>query len=184
MARWIIPVILLTSVGIALPAAGSTMPRSDFGGADTRYFGVGFGNGLGVSLDVGLSRQFSLGASIGTGVLGYFEASRYDIRAMYAFVPGARRNLSIAGIVGFWGGTSYPAQYIEIGLGLSYPFTSVFTGRLNLVVPFYGLLGGPYYNSWGGPAGGLELAYKFQAHVEGTIGSNGQGNLLGLKLDF
>lgn len=184
MARWIASGFFVSSLAIALPASASTMPRADFGGADARYFGVGIGNGLGVSLDVGLNRQFSLGGSVGTGVLGFVEASRYDIRAVYAFVPGGRRNLSIAGILGLWGGTTYQSQYLEIGVGLAYPFTPAFTGRLNLVVPFYGLLAGPYYNTWGGPAGGLELAYKFQSNLEGTIGSNGQGNLLGLKIGF
>lgn len=184
MFRWIASGVLVAALAWAAPALASTMPRADFGGADGRYFGVGLGNGLSVSLDAAVNRQFSLGGSIGTGVLGYVEASRYDIRALYAFVPGGRRSLSIAGILGLWGGTTYPSQYLEIGVGLAYPFTSAFTGRLNLVVPFYGLLAGPYYNTWGGPAGGLELAYKFQSSLEGTIGSNGQGNLLGLKIAF
>ena len=184
MTRWMVPVALAACLFTALPAAASTMPRADFGGINARYFGIGIGNGLGVSLDVALNRQFSLGGSIGSGVLGTIEANRYDIRGLYAFVPGGRRNLSIAGILGLWGGTSYSTQYLEVGVGLAYPFTPLLTGRLNLVVPFYGLLAGPYYNTWGGPAGGIELAYKFQPHLEGTIGSNGQGNLLGLKLDF
>lgn len=173
---------------VALPASASTMPRADIAGKDARYFGLGIGNGLSASVDFGLSKDATLGASLGTGFY-QAEYSRFDIRLLYDFVNGGRRGLSVAGIIGLWGGSRWGQAYsfapgIEIGFGLAYPFTRQVTGRLNLVVPYYGLTGGPYYDLFGGPSGGVELAYKFQPHVEGTIGSNGQGNLLGLKLNF
>ncbi|MNX83720.1 hypothetical protein D3C86_1154940 [compost metagenome] len=173
---------------VALPALASTMPRADIAGKDSRYFGLGIGNGLSASVDFALNKDVTLGASLGTG-LYQAEYSRFDIRLLYDFVNGGRRNLSVAGIIGLWGGSRWGSAYsfapgIEIGFGLAYPFTRELTGRLNLVVPYYGLSGGPYYDLFGGPSGGVELAYKFQPHIEGTIGSNGQGNLLGLKLNF
>lgn len=182
----------LLGLAIALPAAASTMPRADMAGHDDRYFGVGIGNGLSVSLDAPLNRQLTLGGSIGTGVLWDNTLARYDVRAVYDFVNGGRRNLSIAGILGVWGTNPpfinpYGTQgwpVLEVGFGLAYPFTRRLTGRLNLIVPYYGSIAGPYYYFFSGPAGGAELAYAFTPAVEGTIGVNGQGNLLGLKMNF
>lgn len=181
-------IALTASCLFALPAAASTMPRADMAGKDARYFGLGIGNGLSASVDVGLSKDVTLGASLGTG-LYQGEYSRFDVRMLYDFVNGGRRGLSVAGILGLWGGSRWGTAYslapgVEIGFGLAYPFTRQLTGRLNLVVPYFGLAGGPYYDLFGGPSGGVELAYKFQPHIEGTIGSNGHGNLLGLKLNF
>jgi len=191
MKRLIPHALLASLAGLAQSAGASTMPRADLGGRNN-YFGIGLGNGVSASVDLGLTRQLTLGGSIGTGLLGYSEPNRYDIRLLYDFIAGGRHNLSVAGIIGLWGGSYWSwantpfnlAPGIEVGVGLAYPFTPRFTGRLNLVVPYYGITGGPYYNYWGGPSGGLELAYKFQPHLEGTLGTNGQGNLLGLKLDF
>ena len=168
-------------------AEASTMPRADFT-RGSRVLGVGVGNGIGASVDVAVQPNLSLGGAIGSGVYG-FDTTRWDVRMLYQFVNGGRRNLSVAGLLGVWGDSRYQrplglAPGIEIGFALSFPFTRELTGRLNLAVPYYGTLGGPYFNAFGGPSAGAELGYRFQPHIEGTLGVNGMGGLLGAKLNF
>ncbi|HEY9855771.1 MAG TPA: hypothetical protein V6D05_08560 [Stenomitos sp.] len=175
----------------ALPAAASTMPRADITGRDMRYFGLGLGHALSVSADVALAPQWTLGASLGTGYWNDPEPYRYDVRWVYSFVTGGRTGLSIAGILGIWGGTTFQNPYNldhlpvpEVGFGLAYPFTRDLVARLNLIVPYYGQVPGPYFYMFGGPSGGLELGYRVRPYMEATLGINGQGNYLGMKLDF
>jgi hypothetical protein len=170
-----------------LSAEASTMPRADFG-RNSRVLGIGLGNGIGASIDAAVQPNLTLGGALGSGVYG-FNTTRWDLRMLYRFVDGGRRNLSVAGLLGLWGDTAYQralglAPGLEIGFALSYPFTREVTGRLNLAVPYYGTLGGPYFNAFGGPSAGFELAYRFQPHLEGTLGVNGLGGILGLKLNF
>ncbi len=178
----------LLALAVAAPVAeASTMPRADFT-RGSRVLGLGVGNGIGASVDVAIQPNLTLGAGIGSGVYG-FNTTRWDVRMLYQFVNGGRRNLSVAGLLGVWGDTGYRAPLglapgLEIGFALSFPFTRELTGRLNLAVPYYGALGGPYFNAFGGPSAGLELGYRFQPHLEGTLGVNGLGGLLGLKLNF
>lgn len=174
----------------ALPAAASTLPRADITSRDMRYFGLGAGHAVSVSADVAVHPQWTLGASLGTGYWNDPEPYRYDVRAMYSFVNGGRTGLSIAGILGLWGGATFQNPYNlgrlpvpEVGFGLSYPYQA-FVARLNLIVPYYGQIAGPYFYMFGGPAGGLEVAYRMRPYMELTLGINGQGNYLGLKLDF
>lgn len=176
--------------GVALPASASTLPRADITRPDLRYFGIGAGHAVSVSADVAVAPNWTLGASLGSGFWNDPEPYRYDVRAVYAFVNGGRTGLSIAGILGLWGGTTFQNPYNlgrlpvpEVGFGLSYPYQN-FVGRLNLIVPYYGQIAGPYFYMFGGPSGGLEFGYKVRPYMEATLGINGQGNYLGLKLDF
>ncbi len=178
--------LLILTHGIS-DAAASTMPRADFT-RGSRVLGLGLGNGIGASIDVTVRPDLSLGGAIGSGVYGY-DTTRWDAHLLYLFVNGGRRNLSVAGLLGIWGDTGYRgtlglAPGLEIGFALSFPFTRELTGRLNLAVPYYGNLGGPYVNAFGGPSAGVELGYRFQPHLEGTLGMNGLGGLLGAKLNF
>lgn len=180
-------VALILTLLAASGAEASTMPRADFT-RGSRVLGLGAGNGIGASIDVAVSPQLSLGGAVGSGVFG-FNTTRWDVRMLYQFVNGGRRNLSVVGLLGVWGDSGYRtvlglAPGLEIGFGLSYPFTRELTGRLNLAVPYYGSLGGPYFNAFGGPSAGVEIAYRFQPHLEGTLGSNGLGGVLGAKLNF
>lgn len=175
---------------VALPAAASTLPRADIQRPDMRTFGLGLGHALSVSADVALNERLTLGASLGSGLWNDPEPYRYDVRAVYGLVSGGRTGLSIAAILGLWGGTTFRNPYNlgnlpvpEVGFGLSYPFMD-FVARLNLIVPYYGQIAGPYYYMFGGPSGGLELGYRVRPYMEATLGINGQGNYLGLKLDF
>ncbi len=175
---------------LALPAGASTLPRADLTSPDMRYFGIGVGHALSVSADFAVTPSWTLGASLGSGFWNDPEPYRYDVRAVYAFVNGGRTALSIAGILGIWGGTAFQNPYNlghlpvpEVGFGLSFPYQA-FIARLNLIVPYYGQVAGPYFYMFGGPAGGLEIAYRVRPYMEATLGINGQGNYLGLKLDF
>lgn len=175
---------------MALPAAASTLPRADLHGPDMRTFGLGLGHALSVSADIALSPRLTLGASLGSGLWNDPEPYRYDVRAVYALVSGGRTSLSIAAILGLWGATTFKNPYNlgnlpvpEVGFGISYPFSD-FVARLNLIVPYYGQIAGPYFYMFGGPSGGLELGYRVRPYMEATLGTNGQGNYLGLKLDF
>lgn len=188
-ARWpLLAVAGALLVSSAPEAEASTLPRADFSRGQ-RVLGLGVGNGISASVDVALQSNLTLGAAIGAGVYG-FDTSRWDVRMLYQFVNGGRRNLSVAGLLGIWGDTGYRnrplglAPGLEIGFALSFPFTRDLTGRLNLAVPYYGSLEGPYFNAFGGPSAGAELGYRFQPHLEGTLGVNGMGSLLGLKLNF
>lgn len=173
---------------LATPALASTLPQADFP-ANRRLLGIGAGSdNVSVSLDVPLSTALSIGGSVNLPGVG-IGTSRliYDVRGLYQFIDGGRRNLSIAGILGFWGTHWYGGGFtnnLELGFGLAYPFTQQITGRLNLIVPYYGILEGPYYFTLGGPAAGLEIAYLFNPQIEGTLGVNGQGGLLGLNIRF
>ncbi|MGE5707435.1 MAG: hypothetical protein ACM3YO_03805 [Bacteroidota bacterium] len=173
---------------LATPAAASTMPKVDFNSA-VRYFGLGLGNdNLSASLDVPIAGNFMLGGSIGLpGLFGITSPyPLWDLRGVYQFVDGARRDLSIGGIAGLWGGRWFNDQFthLELGFGLAYPFTPQLVGRLNLMVPYYGSQPGPYYFGFGGPAAGAEIGYTFNYKVDGTLGVTGQGTLLGLSIRF
>lgn len=190
MLRTLATVVFLGA--LALPAAASTLPRADITSRDMRYFGLGAGHALSVSADAAMGPQWTLGASLGSGFWNDRESYRYDVRAVYSFVNGGRTGLSIAGILGLWGGAQefqnpYHLGKIpvpEVGFGLAYPFSGDFVVRLNLIVPYYGQIPGPYFYMFGGPSGGLELGYRVRPYMEATVGINGQGNYLGMKLDF
>jgi hypothetical protein len=173
----------------AEPAAASTLPQADFN-LNVRYFGLGVGNdNVAASLDLPFSREFMVGGSISLPGFGYGFARipLWDVHGVYQFVGGGRRDLSIAGVFGAWGGSRWSGDSftnLELGFGLAFPFTNRFTGRFNLMVPYYGTIPGPYYYTFGGPASGAELGYLFSPKVEGTLGVNGQGSVLGLTIHF
>jgi hypothetical protein len=169
---------------LALPAAATTMPKVDVqGGRHNFAFGIG---GPSASIDFGLTNQFSLGASASLSYLWRRTSTtwyvpRMDVRGVYQFVEGGNHGLSVGAIFGVVGD---PSQAFgvgdwgpELGIGLSYPFTSTITGRLNVV------------GGWGGrlfaaPASGLELAFRLLPTMELAIAANGNGDLLGLRFTF
>lgn len=153
-----------------ISAEASTMPKADFGLAPT--VGVGLGNGLGVSIDAPMGSNLAIGAS---AHLAYFNAVGLEGRLMYKLARADKLQIDLlAGVnaLGIGGVTLAPG--IFAGVGLAYPFTNKFTGRLNVAVNVLS----PYsYND-----SGLELGYKFTNTLEGTIGGYGYGEFLGLKL--
>lgn len=178
--------IVLGVLSLSLPAVASTMPKADFQPGHNNL-GLGIGQGLSASLDFPLNSKVSLGGS-----LGYLPgplSSVFDVRGLYKFVPGGSHQVTIDGILGVVGYSAYPGLTypfgLEVGVGLAYPFTSKFTGRLNLLVPYNGGFNQTYYEgTFFGPAGGIELGYHFNPRFEGTIGLNGLGNFLGLNYSF
>lgn len=177
--------ILLTAL-TSQPAQASSIPK-----AEVEHSSIGFGIGPSLAGDFKLAPQVSLGASFGLPFLvdgfGNTPNSRYDVRVVYRFLQ--QGGFSLSGILGVWGNINFANMAVsrwaglELGLGLAYQFTPQLTGRLNLV-------GGYFFN--GGvavfgfrdyypPAGGFELAYQFNPNIEGSIGYNGQGDILGLR---
>ena len=175
-------VVLAGVLATASPAQASLLPGADFRD-DRRVVGVGLGYGGGASLDVGLGKGMLAGFS--AAQLLSPPGSRIDLRLLYRFIDGEGKGLSIAGIFGLWGDTGFrsgPFPFmppIEGGFGIAYPLTSRLTARLNLVVPLF--TPQRAFDSFGGPSAGLEMGYRFLPSLEGALGLNGQGNLLGIK---
>lgn len=194
MRHALYPLAILVPFALAAPAMASTLPEADFTYGQ-RVLGLGIGQGISGSVDVPISRQVSLGGAIG---IPAFALSEFDVRGLYKFVDGGRKGFTLDGILGVLGATALypgaPPANLEVGIGMAYPFTDKIIGRVNLViVPFLfgnngnaGFVANPaFYNGiFAGPSGGLEVAYRFTPRLEGTLGENGLGNLLGLKYAF
>ncbi|MBI6547088.1 MAG: hypothetical protein HY692_09855 [Cyanobacteria bacterium NC_groundwater_1444_Ag_S-0.65um_54_12] len=167
---------------VAKSATASMLPPADFK-PTSRTVGIGLGYGGGVAVDLGIERNLSAGISF--GYLAAPIGNRFDLRLLYQFVNGESKSLTIAGIIGLWADTGFadsPFPFLpplEGGFALSYPITPQLITRLNLVVPLFS----PRrpFDIFGGPAAGVELGYRLRPNLEGTIGLNGQGNLIGLR---
>lgn len=175
---------VMTAAG---PAMATTMPKVDVqAGRHTFAFGVG---GPSASLDFGITNQLSLGGSASLAYLfrawtpsrSNWYVPRIDLRGVYQFVEGGNHGLSVGAVFGVVGDPSQPFGTgdwgPELGIGLSYPFTSTITGRLNVV------------GGWGGrlfaaPASGLEVAFRLLPTMELAIAANGNGDILGLRFTF
>lgn len=159
----------------ALPAQASSMPRADFGSRP--YLGLGLGNGVSVSFDAPLNGDMALGLSGGTGVFN--RVSSVDVRFLYKFLRGGVGRPTVALLAGMQGGgAGYTLGGFEpmVGIGLAYGITPALTIRGNIVA-------GLGSRNWIGPSG-IELAYKFTPTLEGTIGGNGRGDVIGLKFSI
>ena len=154
----------------ASPAMASSMPKADF---SQPSLGLGLGNGLSLSVDIPLDRELSLGGAIGAP---YFRTGNADVRLLYKLL---RERFTLALLVGAQasGPRFSEFNYFQpmAGVALAYPFNAKLTGRLNVVVGFF---------DRGVTPSGLELGYKFNRDLEGTIGWNGRGDVLGLKFHF
>lgn len=168
--------------GSILPAAASTMPKAE---ADRSSVVIGLGPSL--SFDANLAPNMLLGASVGLPFLvsGFNGVpARYDVRLTYEFLQ--QGGFSLAGIFGIWGNVRFDNPSIsrwvglELGVGLAYKFTPQLTGRLN-IVPGFGFPFGTGVADFYPPASGFELAYRFNSNFEGSIGYNGQGDIIGLR---
>jgi len=166
---------------LSLPAAASTMPKAE---ADRSSIAIGLGPS--VSYDALIAPNLTLGGSLGLPFLISGSSSgRYDVRANYKFFQQGA--FSLSGIFGVWGNANFNApslsRYVglELGVGLSYRFTPQLTGRVNVVPGFSFPFGSGRFVDYYPPAGGFELAYRFNPGFEGSIGYNGQGDVLGLR---
>ena len=162
-------------------AQASTMPKAE---VDRSSISIGLGPSF--SIDSKLGPATSLGGSLGLPFLVEGgNSGRYDIRVTHRFLrQGA---FSLSGIFGVWGNLRFDrperSRYLglELGVGMAYAFTPQLTGRLNIVPGFAFPFGEGRFTDFYPPAGGFELAYRFNSGIEGTIGYNGQGDILGLR---
>jgi hypothetical protein len=182
MKKVLLSALSLTLLGgIALmPASASTMPKAE---ADRSSISIGLGPSI--SFDANVAPHMLLGASVGLPFLvSGSNFGRYDVRLTYEFLQQGA--FSLAGIFGIWGNVNFVtpsvSRYIglELGVGLAYRFTPQLTGRLN-IVPGFSFPFGTGFTDFYPPAGGFELAYRFNPSFEGTIGYNGQGDIIGLR---
>ena len=156
-------------------AEASSLPRADFGNRPT--FGLGLGNGISLAIDAPIAPLLTLGASLSAP---NFSSSNIDVRLMYKLIPGGginRLTLGLLGGVQAGGNTFGSFNYTDpfVGVGLAYPLTSQITIRGNVAVGILGGVGNRF-----GPSG-AELAYRFSNQLEGTLGFNGRGDVIGLK---
>jgi hypothetical protein len=170
-----------------LPSFASTMPDADI----TQKIGIG--TGPSVSIDFKLNPKTSLGFSLGSPFYkGLFVTGNYDLRLLYKFID--QNKFALSGLIGLAGDQPFVQNRdgspfgIEAGIAMSYQFSSQFSGRLNVVggLPLfrYGNFGTFGFYNYLAPASGIELGYKFNKNIEGTIGVNGQGDVLGLNIMF
>lgn len=162
-------------------AKASTMPKAE---VDRSSISVGFGPS--VSLESKIGPMTSLGGSLGLPFLVDGGVSgRYDLRLTHRFLQ--QNHFSLSGIFGVWGNARFDdpsrSRYVglELGVGLAYQFTPQLAGRLNLVPGLTFPFGPGRVVDYYAPAGGFELAYRFNSGLEGTLGYNGQGDVLGLR---
>jgi hypothetical protein len=76
-------------------------------------------------------------------------------------------------------GSGYATDHLDAGLGFEWPILDPLTARLNLAGR---IVGARHTNLFSGTLSGVELAWRFTRHAEVTFGSNGFGNVVGLKL--
>ncbi len=172
--------------GGAAPVRASTLPAADFQQGD-RTLGVGLGFGGSVSFDDAFAPSW-LGGMSASWLDSPPVGERFDLHLLYQFIHGGHSGLSIAGILGLWADTGLPGgpflsmPPLEAGFGLAYPLTPNLVGRLNLVVPLFNTT--RPFDVFGGPAAGLEVGYRFRPGIEATLGLNGEGDLLGLRMSL
>lgn len=167
----------------AAPADASTLPDAAIPGGPV--LGVGLGPSL--SLDFPLSDRASLGVAVGIPFYE-FNVAVADARLMYRLTDRTPVAVSLlaGAFIGFGGKPALVTTPIgvEVGVGLSHTFaSSPVTVRGNIVV---GIPTGNRFPRFGAgffsPSSGLELGYKFSPTIEGTLGFNGMGDVLGLRV--
>lgn len=166
----------------AFQAEASTLPK-----AEATRSAIAIGLGPSFSYDALIAPNLTLGGSIGLPFLveGGNVTGRYDIRLTHKFLQQGA--FSLSGVFGVWGSARFDAPSrsrwagLELGVGLAYRFTPQLTGRLNIVPGFTFPFGPARVVDYYPPAGGFELAYQFTPTFEGTLGYNGQGDVIGLR---
>lgn len=159
---------------LAASAQASTLPRADF---DRRpVLALGGGQALGISFDTPLNSNWSVGAALGSRA---FVGARVEFRSLYRLI-----------------GLEPQAMYQLAWMAGAQAAGPAF-GRLDTVAPLLGVVGayqplpqwvlraslaGAYPSSEPWRASGIELSYRYSPSLELTVGYNGRGDVLGLKL--
>lgn len=178
MRALVAPIVVTAVLASAAPALASSLPKADI---SRPTLGLGLGNGASLSLDFPVTRELSLGGGLGAPS---FRSGSLDLRLLYNLMRGGRERVYLSLLAGaqFYGPTfgSFGTPEAMIGVALAYPFTSQLTGRLNVVAG----LGTAGIGLTTMRPSGLELGYKFTPTLEGTLGYNGRGDVIGLKFGF
>jgi hypothetical protein len=167
-----------------LSAQASTLPISDF-----THLRLGLGSGPGLSVQVPVLENLSLGGSFAQPLIyGNFGFTRYDAHLNFRLLQN--ETLSVSAILGVFGdvntsqreGLKLSPFGIEAGVAIAYRINELFTARVNIVPG----LAFPNSTGWGlfPPAGGIEVAYHPFPHLEFTAGFNGNVDILGCNYTF
>lgn len=174
------PRIVLLSTMLAVlaaspPVLASSLPRADFGPRPT--LGAGGGQSLNVAFEAPVDDRLAFGMVVGSRA---FVGAAAEAHARYRFWQAGGDRLMLAWLVGAQaaGPAFQNLKEIEpvLGLLVAYPLTPDWTLRASVAA---GVLGHELLR----PAG-FELAYRFHASMEATVGFNGRGDMAGLKFTF
>jgi hypothetical protein len=170
VSKLLLPLPLLALM--APHAAASTLPAADGSGT---VLGTGVGNGVGVSVDGRLSGDTRLGVSLGMSLpLGLVP--NYELRLAHRVRTGTGR-LDLALMGGAFGAGAAMPLGAELGAGLAYELVPRLTGRVNVLIGT-NFVSGVMFT----PSSGAELGFAFTPRLEGTLGYNGRGEVLGLRI--
>lgn len=166
------------------PSLASTMP-----GADRPISRLNLGSAPGLGVDLALDQRTVMGLSLATPF--YFASDfgtlRYSAHGMYQVLR--QDGFYMALVMGIYGDlyfpdlSRHPILAVQGGAALAYDLNSQLTLRLN-IVPGISLQLPPQGWIFFPPAGGVELAWHIHSHLEGSLGFNGNGDILGLSWIF
>jgi len=162
----------------SLPSVASSLPA-----ADRPNSRINFGSAPGFGVDYALDQRSSLGVNVAAPF--YFSpdfgTSRYSLHTVYQVL---NENGVYMGIVaGIYGDVYFPdlkrhsPLAIQGGAAFSYDLNQKLRLRLN-IVPGISLQLPPEGWVFFPPAGGFELAWQITPHIEGSLGFNGNGDIL------
>lgn len=179
----------------------STIPKPDLKSND-----ISLGTGPSLSTDIKITPQLNIGGSFSLPLRfafvkpEFFGVFQYDLRSSYLLYE--RNSLTITAIGGIWGngnlfgtfgkdkdikGNSKVAEPlapvgIELGFGITYQFTIDLALRINIVPGFSFSQNSELARGLFPPAAGIELGYRLRPGIEGTVGLNGNGDIIGLHI--
>lgn len=160
-------------LALAAPALASTLPGAD--DHQTTLAG-GVGSELGLAVDGSIAPNTRLGFAVGTPT--WALAPDYDLRLAEEFATGLH-GFDMSFIGGVYGNGAAVPDGVELGVGMAFALTDRLELRAN---PVFGLgfAPAPVPLSWA-PAAGVELGYRFTPVLEGTLGYDARGEILGLR---
>lgn len=186
--------MMVTALGAALLATAALSPKAEASSmpkADEATMSGSIALGPSAGGDKFISDKISIGGSIAypvsrTGFNFGITPAGYEGRVMYRILQEG--DFSLNALVGAYGSVN-PAAIgssnflnVEAGVAMAYKITPELTARVN-IVPGINVLnfGGAFGLNNAAPSSGAEIAYKFSPTMEGTLGWNGNWDVLGLR---